>query len=149
MAAFVKASMEGWKSYLQDPAPGNSLIGKANPQMGAEQIAFGIAQMKQYQLVTGGDAKSGGIGIITEPRLKKTWDMLVKNKLIDASKVPFEQTYTLEMVKDAGSDAMNTAPKLTVMSDTRFMPAAATPAIEVLSAEKSTATAPGRCCPLT
>ncbi len=46
--------MEGWKSYLQDPAPGNSLIGKANPQMGAEQIAFGIAQMKQYQLVTGG-----------------------------------------------------------------------------------------------
>ncbi|MCV5926424.1 ABC transporter substrate-binding protein, partial [Escherichia coli] len=30
------------------------------------------------------------------------WDMLVKNKLIDASKVPFEQTYTLEMVKDAG-----------------------------------------------
>jgi len=102
VAAFVKASMEGWKSYLQDPTPGNSLIGKANPQMGAEQIAFGIAQMKQYQLVTGGDAKTGGIGIITEPRLKKTWDMLVKNKLIDASKVPFEQTYTLEMVKDAG-----------------------------------------------
>ncbi len=31
---------------------------------------------------------------------------------------------------------MNTAPKLTVMSDTRFIPAAATPAIEVLSAEK-------------
>lgn len=29
-------------------------------------------------------------------------DMLVKNKLIDASKVPFEQTYTTEMVKDAG-----------------------------------------------
>ena len=28
---------------------------------------------------------------------------------------------------------MNTAPKLTVMSDTRFIPAAATPAIEVLS----------------
>ena len=102
VAAFVKASMEGWKSYLQDPTPGNSLIGKANPQMGAELIAFGIAQMKQYQLVTGGDAKTGGIGIITEPRLKKTWDMLVKNKLIDASKVPFEQTYTLEMVKDAG-----------------------------------------------
>jgi hypothetical protein len=35
-------------------------------------FAFGIAQMKHYQLVTGGDAKTGGIGIITEPRLKKT-----------------------------------------------------------------------------
>lgn len=31
---------------------------------------------------------------------------------------------------------MNTAPILTVMSDTRFTPASATPAIEVLSAEK-------------
>ena len=102
VAAFVKASMEGWKSYLQDPIAGNQLISKANPQMGAEQIAFGIAQMKKYQLVTGGDAMTDGIGIITQPRLKKTWDMLVKNKLIDASKVPFEQTYTLDMVKDAG-----------------------------------------------
>ncbi len=59
----------------------------------------------------------------------------MKNKLIDASKVPFEQTYTGDGQRRR-SDAMNTAPKLTVMSDTRFIPAAATPAIEVLSAEK-------------
>lgn len=101
VAAFVKATMEGWKAYLQDPTAGNELIRKANPQMSADQIAFGIAQMKKYQLVTGGDAQTGGIGIITEPRLKKTWDMLVKNKLIDASKVPFEQTYTLDLINNA------------------------------------------------
>jgi len=101
VAAFVKASMQGWKAYLQDPTAGNQLITKDNPRMGADQIAFGIAQMKKYALVTGGDAQTGGIGIITEPRLKKTWDMLVKNKLIDAEKVPFEQTYTLDMIKDA------------------------------------------------
>ncbi|MDU7295524.1 MAG: ABC transporter substrate-binding protein [Klebsiella pneumoniae] len=66
------------------------------------QQGYVTSEPFSVQLVTGGDAKTGGIGIITEPRLKKTWDMLVKNKLIDASKVPFEQTYTLEMVKDAG-----------------------------------------------
>jgi NitT/TauT family transport system substrate-binding protein len=38
VAAFVKASMEGWKSYLQDPTPGNNLIGKANPQMAIQMI---------------------------------------------------------------------------------------------------------------
>jgi NitT/TauT family transport system substrate-binding protein len=101
VAAFVKASMQGWKEYLQDPTAGNALITKDNPRMGADQITFGIAQIKKYELVTGGDARTGGIGIITEPRLKKTWDMLVKNKLIDADKVPFEQTYTLDMIKDA------------------------------------------------
>jgi hypothetical protein len=26
MAKFVRASMEGWVSYLKDPAPGNALI---------------------------------------------------------------------------------------------------------------------------
>lgn len=101
LAAFIKASMQGWKEYLQDPTAGNVLIHKDNPRMGADQIAFGIAQMKKYQLVTGGDAQTMGIGIITVPRLKETWDMLVKNKLIDANKVPFDQTYTVDLVKDA------------------------------------------------
>ncbi|WP_428979264.1 ABC transporter substrate-binding protein [Erwinia pyri] len=101
VAAFVKATMQGWKAYLQDPAAGNALIKKDNPRMSDDQIAFGIAQMKKYQLVTGGDAQTGGIGIITQPRLKETWEMLVKNKLISADKVPFDQTYTLEMIKDA------------------------------------------------
>ncbi|ELN2736306.1 ABC transporter substrate-binding protein [Pluralibacter gergoviae] len=101
IAAFIKASMQGWKAYLQDPAAGNALIQKANPQMGADQIAFGIAQMKKFALVTGGDAQSSGIGTIAEARLKKTWDMLVQNKLIDADKVPFARTYTLDLIKDA------------------------------------------------
>jgi len=101
LAAFVKASMQGWKDYLQDPTAGNVLIHKENPSIGADQLAFSLAQMKKYQLITGGDAQTGGIGIITEPRLKETWDMLVKNHQIDADKVPFAQTYTLELIKNA------------------------------------------------
>lgn len=101
LAAFVKASMQGWKSYLQDPTAGNVLIHKNNPSISAAQLAFSLSQMKKYQLVTGGDAQTGGIGTITEPRLKKTWDMLVKNKLIDANKAPFAQSYTLALIKNA------------------------------------------------
>ena len=44
-ARFVKASLEGWKSYMSDPTPGNALIKADNPKMGDEQIAFGIEQM--------------------------------------------------------------------------------------------------------
>ncbi|PWT91193.1 MAG: nitrate ABC transporter substrate-binding protein, partial [Proteobacteria bacterium] len=40
---FVRASIEGWKSYLKgDPTPANALIKADNPKMGDEQIAFGI-----------------------------------------------------------------------------------------------------------
>jgi len=101
VAAFVKASMQGWKDYLNDPTLGNQAIRQANPQMSAKQIAFGIAQIKKYQLVTGGDAQQGGIGIITRTRLKQTWDMLVKNHLIEPSKVPFAQTYSLQFIAPA------------------------------------------------
>ena len=37
---FVRASMEGWKSYLADPAAGNALIKQDNPKMNDELIAY-------------------------------------------------------------------------------------------------------------
>lgn len=98
VAAFVKATMLGWKSYLQNPAPGNALIKRDNPQMHDEQIAFGIAQMKKYRLLTGGDAQTAGIGIVTEPRLRKTWQLLVDDKIIDPAKVPLQSSYTLKFI---------------------------------------------------
>ena len=41
---FVRASAEGWKSYLANPAPGNALISKDNPQMSDELLAYGVPQ---------------------------------------------------------------------------------------------------------
>ena len=40
VARFVKASLEGWKSYLADPAPANALIKADNPNMGEAQLAW-------------------------------------------------------------------------------------------------------------
>jgi NitT/TauT family transport system substrate-binding protein len=99
VAAFVKASMQGWKAYMTNPAQGNGAIKKANPAMTDEQLKFAMTQMNKYELVTGGDAKTQGLGIITEARLKKSYDMLVSNQLIDAAKVPLNETYTLQFIK--------------------------------------------------
>ena len=98
--AFVKASMEGWKSYLADPAPANVLIKKDNPNMTDEQLAYGVAKLKEMGIVTGGDAAKLGVGAMTDERMKATFDMLVANKLIDPSKVDVKKTYTLQFVKD-------------------------------------------------
>ena len=100
VAAFVKASAEGWKSYLADPAPGNALIKKDNPAMTDDQLAYSVAKLKETGLVTGGDAGKLGIGIMTEPRLKASYDFLVSAKLIDPAKVDLARTYTTEFVKD-------------------------------------------------
>jgi len=99
--AFVKASAEGWKSYLKNPAPANALIKKDNPAMTDELLAYGLAKIKEMGIVDGGDAAKLGIGIITEARMKQTWEMMVANKLIDTTKVKFTDAWTDRFVKDA------------------------------------------------
>ena len=100
VAAFVKASMEGWKSYLADPAPGNTLIKKDNPNMTDEQLAYSVAKLKEMGMATGGDATTMGIGIMTDARAKASYDFLVDAKLIDPAKVKLAETYTTSFVKD-------------------------------------------------
>ena len=101
VAAFVKASMEGWKSYLgADPSPANKLIKLDNPNMTDDLIANGIGKLKAYGVVTGGDAAKLGIGVITDERMKQTFDVLVQHKLLDPSKVDIKKTYTTQFVKD-------------------------------------------------
>ena len=100
VAAFVKGTMEGWKSYLQDPAPGNALIKKDNSEMTDEQLAYSVTKLKEAGMITSGDAQKLGIGIITDARAKASYDMLVSTKLIDPSKVKLSETYTTEFVKN-------------------------------------------------
>ncbi len=102
VAAFVRASAEGWKSYLADPAPGNALIRKANPGITHDQLAYSIAQIKETGLVTGGDAARLGIGIVTDARMKASWDFMVAARLVDPAKVRLTDTYTTAFVKDLG-----------------------------------------------
>ena len=98
-ARFVKASLEGWKSYFTDPAPANVLIKVDNPKMSEEQIAFGIEQLKGLKVLDGGDAKTMGIGIITQARWKATYDYMVGAGLLKPE-VDWKQGFTDRFVKD-------------------------------------------------
>ena len=101
VAAFVKASMEGWKSYLKgNPAPANALIKKDNPSMTDDRMAVGIKLLNESGMVFGGDAARLGVGIVTDERMKKTFDMMVAMKLVDPAKVDLKRTYTTQFVKN-------------------------------------------------
>jgi NitT/TauT family transport system substrate-binding protein len=100
VASFVKASMEGWKSYLVNPAPANALIKKENPSMTDEQLAYSVGKLKEMGMATGGDAATMGIGIMTDVRAKASYDFLVESKLIDPAKVKLADTFTTSFIKD-------------------------------------------------
>jgi len=99
--AFVKATAEGWKSYLADPAPANALIKKDNPNMTDDQLAYSVGKLKEVGIITSGDAVKDGIGVITDARLKANYEFLVEAKLLDPAKVKLADTYTTAFVKDA------------------------------------------------
>jgi NitT/TauT family transport system substrate-binding protein len=64
--AFVAASIEGWRDYLQgDPTPGNRLIKQANPDMTDDLLAYGREQLKRHGIVETAD---GRIGVMTDRR---------------------------------------------------------------------------------
>ena len=101
VAAFIKATMEGWKGYLKgDATAANALIKKDNPNMTDDKIANGIKLLNETGMVFGGDAAKLGAGVITDERMKKTYDMMVAMKLVDPAKVDLKKTYTTQFVKD-------------------------------------------------
>ena len=99
MAKFVQASMEGWVSYLKNPAPGNTLIKKDNPKMGDDLLAWAVSQIKQHHLIDGGDAATLGWGTMTDARWQKTRDFMVNAKLLKPE-TDWKQAYTTEIVKN-------------------------------------------------
>jgi len=99
VARFVKATLEGWKDYLKDPAAGNALIKADNPKMSDEQIAYGVEQLKALKVLDGGDAATMGIGIITEARWKATYDFMVGAGLLKPE-VDWRAGFTDQFVKD-------------------------------------------------
>ncbi|QOZ46289.1 ABC transporter substrate-binding protein [Bradyrhizobium sp. CCBAU 53340] len=99
VARFVKASLEGWRDYLRNPEPGNALIKVDNPKMTDAQIAFAIDKLKQTKALDGGDAATGGIGIMTAARWKQTYDFLVAANLLDPE-TEWQKAFTDRFVKD-------------------------------------------------
>jgi NitT/TauT family transport system substrate-binding protein len=77
---FVDATIKGWASYLAgDPAPGNALIKRDNPDMTDDRIAYAISTMREYKLADGGDAARLGLGAMTAERWRSftgTWSRL-------------------------------------------------------------------------
>ncbi|HMD64876.1 MAG TPA: ABC transporter substrate-binding protein [Stellaceae bacterium] len=100
---FVDASIEGWYSYLYgDPGPGNALIKRDNPEMTDALLTYGIAKIKEYGIVDSGDAKTGGIGAMTEARWREFFDTMA-NAGVYPKDLDFRRAFTLRFVnKEVG-----------------------------------------------
>ena len=67
--------------------------------MSTDLIAYGVARMKQYGLVTGGDAQRRGILTMTDARWRTTFDFMASAGLA-APDTDYRKAYTLEFVNN-------------------------------------------------
>jgi len=109
--AFVEASIEGWKSYLDgDPAPGDALIKKGNPDMTDDILAYARGKMKEHGIVDSGDAKTLGIGAMTDARWSEFFKLVSAEGLYPAD-LDYRKAYTLQFLgKGSGVAASPAAP---------------------------------------
>ncbi len=99
LARFVRASAEGWKSYLVNPAPGNALIKRDNPEMSDELLAYSHRKLKDYAIVSGGDAATRGMLTMTDARWAQTIDFLRSAGLAKPG-IDYAKAYSLTIVRD-------------------------------------------------
>jgi NitT/TauT family transport system substrate-binding protein len=102
---FVDASAIGWYHYIYgDPAAGNELIKKQNPEMTDALLAYSIAKMREYGIVDSGDSLKLGIGAMTDARMKSFFDKMVKAGVVKAG-LDYRKAYTTKFVnKGVGVD---------------------------------------------
>jgi NitT/TauT family transport system substrate-binding protein len=96
---FIKASLEGLRSYFRNPEPGNKLIRESNPELTPELIAYSISKMNEFELMDGGAAQDAGIGSMTHERWKQTFDFMVATGLVGED-VEYRNAYSLDFLPE-------------------------------------------------
>jgi NitT/TauT family transport system substrate-binding protein len=95
---FVRASVKGWKDYLNDPGPANAMIAKLNPALNAEWMQYTWTQLRDGHFVAGDDPSGTQVGQMDPKRWATMYDQLVDLKVIQH---PFDPTtaYTLQFLQ--------------------------------------------------
>jgi NitT/TauT family transport system substrate-binding protein len=97
VAKFVRASVKGWRDYLNDPETAHTAIAKLNPALSPEWMTFTWQALRDGHFVAGDDPRGGQLGQMTSERWSALYKQLVDLKVIDK---PFDPAtaYTLQFV---------------------------------------------------
>ena len=98
VAKFVRASLKGWKDYLNDPTAAHAMIAKLNPALNPEWMQFTWQQLRDGHFVAGEDPSGAQLGQMDPKRWTTMYEQLVDLKVIDK---PFDPAtaYTLQFLQ--------------------------------------------------
>ncbi len=94
VAKFVRASLRGWKDYLQHPDDVNAAIAKLNPAMSVAQMQFSYEALRDQHFIDGGGPD---LGKFDPARWASMYQQLLDLKVLSK---PFDPTsaYTVQFL---------------------------------------------------
>ena len=99
--AFIEASAAGWRAYLYgDPKPADALIRKDNPDMTQDVLDQARAKMRDAGLIDGGEAKTDGIGVMSDQGWADAFAVATEAGLYPRT-MDYKRGYTLQFVTPA------------------------------------------------
>jgi NitT/TauT family transport system substrate-binding protein len=98
VAKFVRASLRGWRDYLNDPAVANAAIMKLNPALNPEWVQFSWRALRDGHFVAGDDASGSQLGQMTPERWATMSQQLADLKMVPKSSDP-AAAYTLQFLQ--------------------------------------------------
>ena len=103
---FVDASILGWVNYLYgNRRAANAMMIKDNPEMTVAELEASTTLMKQQGIVDSGESLAGGIGAMSESRIRDFYAQMVRAGLYKPGEVDLAKVATFQFVnKKVGLD---------------------------------------------
>jgi len=96
---FVDASIIGWYAFLYgDRRPANAAMLKENPEMSLEELEASVALIKAQGIVDSGEAIEGGIGAMSDARIRDFHNNMVRAGLYKPGEVDLARVAELRFV---------------------------------------------------
>ncbi|HZQ41234.1 MAG TPA: ABC transporter substrate-binding protein [Rhizomicrobium sp.] len=95
---FVDGSRDGWLHYLENPAKGNALIKRDNPDMTDAILAQALDKMKRYEMLISGDGRAFGLGSMSDAQWKLFYDTMSSEGLYPKG-LDYKRAYDLSFAR--------------------------------------------------
>jgi NitT/TauT family transport system substrate-binding protein len=82
VAKFVRASVRGWRDYMNDPAPANAMILKLNPALNPDWMQYSYGALRDGHFIRGDDASGASIGQFDPARWQTLYAQLLELHLV-------------------------------------------------------------------
>jgi NitT/TauT family transport system substrate-binding protein len=102
---FVRASLRGWRDYLNDPGPAHAMISRLNPALTPDWMQFSWQALRDGHFVAGDDPSGAQLGQMDPKRWQSMYEQLLDLKVIGKAFDP-SIAYTLQFVGKQSASAV-------------------------------------------